>query len=343
MKNTRRTLFAIAALLLCPLAFADGRVLLHFAYHSSGEEYLPDPNLATHIVFTSARITPEFTVKIYDFNKPQIPKVVGLKKANPDLKVTLLVGGAKSENFDEALATPESRKTLLDSFDAVMKEYNLDGIDLDWESPSAILRFPNPVRNPQAVANFTLLLKEFSRRFPDKILTVDISGDFYACAIDIAAGAQYVDFFTAMTYDFSSVSHNAPLYASNLTGKRCVSDSVNKYLEIIPPEKLVMGIPFYGRKVFKSKNKEPQQIAHNAIPAFAKEKKLAACRDEVARVPFLMDGKSKVFVFYDDETSIREKARFAKSKNLRGVAVWQIFDDDKNRTLSRALQNEMSK
>lgn len=56
-----------------------------------------------------------------------------------------------------------------------------------------------------------------------------------------------------------------------------------------------------------------------------------------------MDGKSKVFVFYDDETSIREKARFAKSKNLRGVAVWQIFDDDKNRTLSRALQNEMSK
>ena len=45
-------------------------------------------------------------------------------------------------------------------------------------------------------------------------------------------------------------------------------------------------------------------------------------------------------IMFDDETSIREKCRYAREKKLGGVSVWQSLGDDDSFTLSRATAEE---
>lgn len=325
---------------LTPAAFsveaaaAEKPVVAQFAaYYSGKDARLPDPNLVTHIIFAPARINADFSLQIPAEN--MLDKVAALKAKNPDLKITLLIGGAKSANFSEAVSTKENRAKLLDSFESYINRYNLDGIDLDWEFPTKVDPKTNQNGKPEDVENYTLLMKDYRERFPAKILTVDVGND--PDHIDFAACEKYVDYFHLMSYDYSTRSHNAPLFGSNIKNNNYVEKSVDKLSKSVPAKKIVMGIPFYGRI---SSNKKVQ-IAYNAIAEYAKSKKLTLCRDEKARVPFYLGGNLKFALSFDDEISVREKCAFAKKKKLGGVMAWQFLNDDENLTLSKAAAEAM--
>ena len=76
------------------------------------------------------------------------------------------------------------------------------------------------------------------------------------------------------------------------------------------------------------------------IIEYAKRHELVLCRDEIARSPFYLDAKMQPAIMFDDETSIREKCRYAREKKLGGVSVWQSLGDDDSFTLSRATAEE---
>lgn len=57
-----------------------------------------------------------------------------LRKQNPELKVLLSVGGWGARGF-AAAATAENRAIFIRSALQVIAQYQLDGIDLDWEYP----------------------------------------------------------------------------------------------------------------------------------------------------------------------------------------------------------------
>lgn len=57
------------------------------------------------------------------------------KSLKPDLKIVLSIGGWGSGGFSEAASTKEGREVFAESAVALMKEYGLDGLDIDWEYP----------------------------------------------------------------------------------------------------------------------------------------------------------------------------------------------------------------
>ncbi|WP_425955325.1 glycosyl hydrolase family 18 protein [Xylanimonas sp. McL0601] len=98
-----------------------------------------------------------------------------LKERNPDLKVLISLGGwTWSDNFSDAVATPESRARLVDSCVDLWIRGNLpvhgaqggagvaagifDGIDIDWEWPGADGEHPSP-RPEQDGENFIAFLQ----------------------------------------------------------------------------------------------------------------------------------------------------------------------------------------
>ncbi len=311
-------------------------VVAHFVcYYDESIQRLPNPNYMTHIIFGLARINKDFSLSIP--TEKMLSKVAALKKDNPDVKITMLVGGVRSANFSEACRTKQTRAKLLSSFGKYMRKYNLDGIDLDWEFPTKVDPATGQNGIPEDVQNYTLLMRDFKRRFPDKILTVDVGNTVEH--IDFTECAKYVDYFNLMTYDYSLRSHSAPLFPSPMKNNNCVSMGVEKLMSLVPSEKILMGIPFYGI-LTSEKYKNQPQIAYSGIASRAKADNLTLFRNEIARASCYMDSDMKIALSFDDEQTVREKCRYARDKKLGGVMVWQYLYDDNAHTLSNAIADE---
>jgi len=59
--------------------------------------------------------------------------LVARRKDNPALHILLSLGGWTAGNFSEAVATPAAREQFVDTTLATIAEFDLDGIDIDWE------------------------------------------------------------------------------------------------------------------------------------------------------------------------------------------------------------------
>src|SRR5277367_5966083 len=97
-------------------------------------------DLLSHVIYAFAGLTPEgICVSLSpaddDTNFPQLAE---LKATFPRLGVLISVGGANhSANFSAVAAQENLRQQFVQSSVEFMAENGFDGIDIDWEFPSA--------------------------------------------------------------------------------------------------------------------------------------------------------------------------------------------------------------
>ena len=123
--------------------------------------------------------------------------------------------------------------------------------------------------------------------------------------------------------------------------------AVEYYVEHgVPVEKLVLGVPFYGRG-FRVAGQaglyQPQvgtvdvgdwrDIARDLLPDPAWQRH----RHPVARSPWLYHPQTRTFVSYEDAEAIEERAAYAVSRGLRGAFTWELAGDDDEHSLLRAM------
>lgn len=313
-----------------PISPAEGYIVVGYATY--WETTMPDPTLLTHINYAFALIKDDF--ETLDIKKSsRLQQIVGLKSKNPDLKVMLSVGGWGAGNFSEMAADENHRKKFCENCLAAVNQYGLDGIDIDWEYPSS--SSAGISSSPNDIANFTLLMKDLrSVLGPDKLLTIaSYAGVKY---YNFAAAGQYLDFVNIMTYDMGKPPyHNAALYKSSKTKNSC-DESVEKHHQAgLPYEKLVLGIPFYGKELNASESVDYIEIVSGKYDSYTRR------WDNVAQVPYLTDAGGTMILSYDDEQSVGLKADYVKSKGLRGAMYWNIEADDASWTLSKTLASSL--
>lgn len=291
-----------------------------------------------------------------------------LKERYPHLKVMISVGGwTWSGNFSEASLTAESREKLVKScIDLFIKgEYGkfgthpgiFDGIDVDWEYP---VGGGLAEGIPEDKQNHLLLMQEFRRQLD--ALTEE-TGKTYELSIASGAGpavianmelaqlAETLDFMTVMAYDFHgswemTTNFNAPLYFSSTDPAEDatnfnVDQSVQNYLAAgVPPEKLVLGLPFYGKSwmeveaandgLYQAAGKAGPGTWEDGILDYSKilsdyEPTYAKFRHPEANVPWLFD--NGVFITYDDQETVIAKAEYIRANNLGGAMFWELSCD----------------
>src|ERR1700679_219199 len=87
-----------------------------------------------------------------------------LKQQNPDLKILISIGGwTWSGKFSDAVLTDTSRQRFVASAVDIVKKYDLDGIDIDWEYPS-LQGLQGNVFRSEDNQNYVLLFKELRRQ-----------------------------------------------------------------------------------------------------------------------------------------------------------------------------------
>ena len=306
-----------------------GKIIV--GYVTYWEDRMPDPSLLTHINYAFALIKNDF--ETLDIKTPsRLSRVVALKNQNPNLKVVLSIGGWGAGNFSEMAGNATHRKKFAENCLAAVNQYRLDGIDIDWEYPTS--SSAGISSSPYDINNFTLLMKDLREVLgPDKLLTIaTYAGVKY---YDLKTAGQYLDFVNIMTYDMGRPPyHHSALYSSSKTKNSCV-EAVDKHFKAgVPYEKLVLGVPFYG------KPPEGESIDYIDIVS-GSYSKYTKRWDDTSKVPYLVDASGTMVLSYDDEQSLGLKADYIKSKGLLGAMYWNIEADDASWTLSKALASRL--
>jgi chitinase len=148
------------------------------------------------------------------------------------VKVLISVGGwGWDSQFEYMASSPERRARHVAGLLRIVKEYGLDGVDMDWE-------YPDPGDSAQ---NFLALMRELRQALPKSLLltaAVVALGDHYGLGIPVEAFAL-MDFVNLMAYDGGGAHHSSRQYAQ---------DSLDYWLRRgVPKDKAVLGMPFYSR------------------------------------------------------------------------------------------------
>lgn len=286
-------------------------------------------------------------------------KLNGLKQRNPDLKILISIGGwAWSENFSDAVLSDTSRQAFAASAVDIVRNYNLDGIDIDWEYPG--MKGEDNVFRPEDKENFTLMFKALREQLdalkqqtgkPYLVTTAMPGFNEIFTHTEMGKAQQYLDFINVMSYDFyvngPKVGHHTNLFSTGKTTNEPSGDrAVQLYREAgVPVEKLVLGMSFYGRG-WQLTTDNPDEVPRQAVKTnrvggytFIKDSLLtnpAFVRhwDRKAKAPYLFQPEQKFFITYDDEESIRHKCRYARKKGMAGVMFWEYFNDPKGYLLT---------
>ena len=301
------------------------------AYVTSWSSVIPDPAHLTHINYAFGHVTNSFDGVRID-NPQRLKTLVALKEVKPELKVMLSVGGWGSGRFSEMASTDERRKAFAKDCLRVVEEFGLDGIDIDWEYPTSDMAGISA--SPDDTENFTLLMKELRRVLPAE-MQLTMASAANAKYVDFKEAVQYMDFVNVMNYDMASApQHHSGMYRSEMSPGITCEEGILAHVEAgVPMEKLVFGMPFYGR-------------ASGALEGFNDYKNIVQLPadkftiewDDTAKAPYVVEVKSgDVVCTFDDPRSIAIKCDYIAEKGMRGAMYWDYDGDTEDHTLARAV------
>ena len=303
------------------------------AYVTSWSEVMPDPQYMTHINYAFGHVNESFNGVKID-NEERLRQIVDLRKQKPELKVLLSIGGWGSGRFSEMAANDEYRRAFAADCDRVVKEFALDGIDIDWEYPTCSMA--NISSSPDDTENFTLLMQDIRAAIGnEKELTLATVAS--ARYIDFKAILPSVDFVNIMAYDMASApKHHSALYPSGHSGDITSDGAVTAHLKAgVPPSKLVMGMPFYGR-------------GGDGYPSFQDYNKVGNTDtqytekwDEVAQVPYLADKNDTLVFGFENPRSLAIKCQYILDKDLLGGMYWDYSGDNEQGDLRRTVAENL--
>lgn len=292
-----------------------------------------------------------------------------LQANNKKTSFILGVGGYKADGFSDA-SLDGNRYNFTESMIAMVKELDLDGIDIDWEYP-AFDSWNTTKARPEDTKNFTSLMKELDEkldRLPRKnknyYLTFAAGNEeWFFKNVEVKKVEKYVDFINVMSYDLTGTWSDTTGYNSNLfidkhkKSKTSVDRIIRLYLDRdVDPSKLLLGIPAYSygwEKVKSDANKDASfslgkpinidkvDLSYKSI----KEKYLdqdgfKRYFDDTAKTAYLYDGDT--FITYEDKEALQAKVKYIKDKKLAGVMVWE-YSQDSDDGIVKYLSDNLNK
>nr|XP_035935476.1 chitinase-3-like protein 1 isoform X2 [Halichoerus grypus] len=313
-----------------------------------------DPFLCTHVIYSFANISNN-EIDTWEWNDVTLYNTLNrLKNRNPNLKTLLSVGGWNfgSQRFSKIASKTRSSRTFIKSVPPFLRTHGFDGLDLAWLYPDR-----------RDKRYFTRLVKKMKAEFAREaqegtrqqlLLSAAVSAGKVTIdsGYDIAQISQHLDFISLMSYDFhgawrQTTGHHSPLFRGQEDASSDRFNNVDYAVSYMlrlgaPADKLVMGIPAFGRSftLASSKTSVGAPISGPGLPGrFTKEEGILAyyeiCdflrfatvhRLTGQQVPYATKGNQ--WVGYDDRESVKNKVQYLRNKQLAGAMVWALDLDD---------------
>ncbi|KAF0896972.1 hypothetical protein E2562_031289 [Oryza meyeriana var. granulata] len=263
--------------------------------------------------------------------------------------------------FSRMAADKNLRRVFINSSIELAQANGFDGIDLAWRFPATQMD----------MENLGVLLAEWRAKIMDEsgdtsseplllTATVYFSNhlfDMPDCNLnypieDMSNNLDWVNILTFGLHKTSNITTaDAPLYDKD--SHFSASYGVISWLDAgLPPCKLVMGIPLFGRSWFlrnkdknglgaptaaagtkQRKSNQTGIIAYAEIEEYLKSQSVFVTHDNQSVADYFYSGD--LWVSFDSALVIHDKIEFVVKSQLLGYFLWTISFDDSNCTLSK--------
>ncbi|XP_043212385.1 acidic mammalian chitinase-like, partial [Amphibalanus amphitrite] len=316
-----------------------------------------DPHLCTIYVYSFAKLSPStYQMEMFDpwldGHLRNYERFLSLRKRNPSLKLLLALGGwtdSLHPKYSIMLASPALRASFTAGAVQFLQQHGFDGLDLDYEYPSAADR-----------AGFAAWVTELRAAFqPHGLLltaAVTASAAKIDAGYDVPAVSAALDFINVMAYDLhgpweATADHHAPLLPrASDAGSGLDLQSVMEAWRSrgAPASKLAVGVPLYGKSwTVPGADKGPPAAGRGAARAGPVTREagtlsyLEICHNVRAGWSVVTDPAGKIgpyaysgdqWVGYDDTAMVAAKTRWAVSQGFGAVMVWDVSYEDVRNT-----------
>jgi GH18 family chitinase len=242
----------------------------------------------THVNY--AFLLPKKSGELKPFNSTRHLQRVTEAAHGAGVKVLISVGGWGSDAEFEALAAaPERRAVLIGALVDFVSQYQLDGVDIDWEYPDA----------GSSSDAYLALMGELRAALPESVLltTAVVADAAHADGINPAV-FPFVDFVNIMAYDGGPSDHSSIALAQQALNSWDAAG--------LPKEKRLLGVPFYARPGDISYRKlleaDPAAADGDTILYFSEEQN------------------------YNGPATLRAKVALARAQGA-GIMIWELSQD----------------
>lgn len=334
-------LFSAAVLLIfrSVLPAAESKVL---GYYPAGvRDNLPaeklDFSVLTHICHAFVTLNADGSLHVGEkYLYPELNKAAHAAGRKVLVSLGGGGGGKSVDGFPPVAANPALRALFIRNLLDFCEKNEYDGVDFDWEYP----------KNAKERSDHATLVEELRaaavKRGKPFLITMANTGRMDSDSVfDLRRLNKSLDWFNVMTYDFHGLwsreaGHNSPLYSVvptyNGQGESCYTDIYRLIREMgIPPEKLLLGLPFYGFELKASQIGAPchggRYIGYNDAVRMWAEGGWDYCWDTVSLVPYMLQRSREHVITFDNPESITIKCDFARVQGLGGVMIWALGYD----------------
>lgn len=224
----------------------------------------------------------------------------------------------------EALSNENTRKKVIDKTLELCKNYNMKGINIDFEHTKIEDR-----------DNITAFVNEFREKAGDDfIITVDvtpqISSDVTKEPYDRKALAEVSDYIVVMAYDQHWGSSDE---AGSVAQYKWVEGSINVLFRNVPNRKMILGVPLYTRLWKESNGKVTSKtISMNEVVNIIASKGLNPIWDKDSQQNYVEyeENGSTYKIWIEDANSLEKKVSLVNKYNLAGVGSWRLGFETQN-------------
>jgi len=329
-------------------AVSDPKVVCYYEYwgywrQGNGKMTVDDidPSLCTHIVYAYLGINNvSYKVDILDkYLMVDLHDLSNFSKKKGSAKAMIAIGGsAQSTRFGQLAQKDADRITFVDSVVELLKQYNFDGVMIDWQYPQ---------QNDSD--NYVKLLGQLHEKLAPTSLILGIGGPALKKDVDdgfnVSKIISYVDFVSVHTIDLhgpldSQVDYSAPLNWQLESLDYWVEKGADKH-------KLLMSLSLFARTWTLSKSESNTRHSNASGPGtagpytktagFLNYNELCAAmkanptqwtirRDNDATAIFAIHGNE--WVSYEDSKTCAAKAKNASAEGFGGIVAYALGNDD---------------
>jgi chitinase len=267
-----------------------------------------DPSIGkylTDLIYFSIEPTEAGDLNHRDISPDVIAQLHKMREQH-QTRIEIAIGGwGRAKAMAAVALDPEKRRRFVEQLAKYCDDNKFDGVDFDWEFP----------RGERETAAFAELLAECKAAIGPhgRLLTIAVSPEQQLPP----AAIQAVDRVHLMSYD-----HGGPEHSTLAQAEADVNQVLSRG---VPKSKLLLGVPFYGRRPKGS----PTQMTYAKI---------------VDRYHPAANVDIEEQYYFNGLDTIRAKTRLAKSQQLGGMMFWDIGQDTRDdSSLLRAIHDEAAK
>ena len=280
-----------------------------------------------------------------------VDEIISNAKKN-GVRVALTVIAHDDEDNDTFLNCRECWSVLMENVKKELKNKGLSDVNLNFEYAE--------YTDDKMALKFTEFVKyvndELDKSFSDSFLVVSAFADSAVkprISSSLLELGRNSDGIFIMAYDFHRPTSDqagpvAPIDGTYANSDYDINTMLKDFLSKISPNKLIMGIPYYGYNwVVENEDRYAKRIEGNEERGYSEslvydkilrdleELDIEPLWDENAQVPFYSYTSPSTGsirqVYYENEDSLRIKYQITKNNSLAGIGIWALgYDGDRS-------------